>query len=139
VDSAHPTPAEVAQQILDAWNRGEEPLKLGLLADDIEYVNPPDALEPGTRRGTEGWRVAMRGLGESFELQGIDVQRVLEAGDRVALLVTFRIRGRTSGIDAHQEQGYVFTVRDGKATRFEWWNSHRDTLERWEQTVTDER
>jgi ketosteroid isomerase-like protein len=126
---AHRTPSAVAEEIIAAWNRGEEPLDLGLIADDVEYVNPPDALEGGVRHGAEGWRHAMRGVGESYEVRGVDVQEVREAGDRAAMLVTFRIRGRTSGVDAQQDQGFVFTVRDGQATRFEWWNSHRDALE----------
>jgi ketosteroid isomerase-like protein len=128
VAAGTPTPSEVAHRIVDAWNRDENPLKLGLIAEDVEYANPPDALEPGTRRGHEGWRAALRGLNESFEVRGIDVHRVLEAGDRAALLVTLRIRGRTSGADAQQEQGFVFTVREGQVTRFEWWNSHREAL-----------
>ncbi len=123
-----PSAAEVAEQAIAAWNRGEDPIDLGLVADEVVYVNPPEAIEPGIRHGPEGWRTAMRGVGGSFEVLGIDLERVVETGDRAAALVNFRIRGRASGADASREQGMVFTVRDGKIVRFEWWPNHRDTL-----------
>jgi len=38
----------------DAWNRRDLATALELTGEDFEYVNPPNALEPGTRRGTDG-------------------------------------------------------------------------------------
>jgi ketosteroid isomerase-like protein len=125
---SHPSPGQVAEQAIAAWNRGEDPVDVGLVSEDVEYVNPPEAIEPGIRRGLDGWRQAMRGVGGSFDVQGIDVDRIVEVGNRAAVLITFRIRGRTSGVEAAREQGMTFTVRDGLITRFEWWSSHHDTL-----------
>jgi ketosteroid isomerase-like protein len=118
----------VAEQAIAAWNRGEDPIDLGLVADDVEYVNPPDAVEPGTHRGLAGWRLAIGRVNESFDVIGMDVQRVIELGDRCVTLVNFRIRGRSSGVEGAREQGMIFTVREGKIARFEWCSSHEDTL-----------
>ena len=38
----------VVGAIHEALARGESPATLGLLHPDIEYVNPPGAVEPGT-------------------------------------------------------------------------------------------
>jgi ketosteroid isomerase-like protein len=40
--------AEVVRRIFDAWNR-RDPGWLALLAPDFEFVNPDDAVDPGTR------------------------------------------------------------------------------------------
>jgi ketosteroid isomerase-like protein len=119
---------QVAEEAIAAWNRGDDPIEVGLVADDVEYVNPPDAVEPGTQRGADGWRQAMRRVNESFDVMGIDLDRVVELDDRCLTLINFRIRGRTSRVEGASEQGMIFTVRDGKIARFEWYSSHEDTL-----------
>jgi ketosteroid isomerase-like protein len=124
----HRPARQIAEQAIAAWNRGEDPIDLGLVADDVEYVNPPDAIEPGTQRGLDGWRQAMGRVNESFDVLGMDVHRVIELGDRCVTLINFRIRGRASGVAGSREQGMIFTVRDGKIARFEWCSSHEDTL-----------
>jgi ketosteroid isomerase-like protein len=128
VSAPDPAPTEVVRRILDAWNRGDEPADLGLIADDVEYVNPPYAIEPGTRRGIGGWRQAMGLVTGSFDPLRIEVQRIVEASDCVAVLVVFHTRGRASGAETQRDQGYVFTVREGRVTRFEWFLGHRDAL-----------
>ena len=41
-------------------------------------------------------------------------------------------RGRGSGIEVRQRMGLVFTIRDGRVTRFEWSNGPEALLERFE-------
>ena len=42
---------------------------------------------------------------------------------------TTRHPGSGSGVPLAGEHGYVWTVRDGQAVRFCWFNSHREALE----------
>jgi ketosteroid isomerase-like protein len=42
---------EIVRRSVDAWNRRDVEGALGLVNPDAEYVNPPSAVEPGTRRG----------------------------------------------------------------------------------------
>src|SRR3954454_18470854 len=58
---------EVVRAIHEALARGESPATLGLLHPDIEYVNPPGAVEPGTRRGIAAYEDAVRTIDEAFE------------------------------------------------------------------------
>jgi hypothetical protein len=37
--------------------------------------------------------------------------------------------GPGSGMEQRQPQGYVWTLRNGRAVRFEWFNSHAEALE----------
>ena len=97
-----------------------------LIADDIEYVNPPYAVEPGTRYGRESFRVVR----ETWEDFHFDVDRLVDAGgDVVVALGRYSASGPASGISVTGDHGYVWTIRDGRAVRFEWFQSHEEALE----------
>jgi ketosteroid isomerase-like protein len=119
---------DIVRGLHEAWNRGEDLIALGLIDEDIEYVNPPDALEPGTRRGREGWNRAVGMIFESYDDAHIEVERILDAGERVVVLARFRVRGRGSGVSMERQQGYVWTLREGRAVRFEWYFGHEQAL-----------
>ena len=119
---------DIVRGLHEAWNRGEDLVELGLIDEDIEYVNPPDAMEPGTRRGRDGWKRAVRMIFESYDDAHIEVERILDAGERVVVLATLQVRGRGSGMHMQQPQGYVWTLRDGRAVRFEWFVGHERAL-----------
>ena len=99
-----------------------------LLADEVEWVNPPDAVETGTRRGRGAFHTAMRSTGEAFDQTAIEPEEWIDAGDEVVLLCTWVVRGRASGLERRQPQGHVWTLRDGKAVRFRWFNDQAEAL-----------
>ena len=43
---------EIVRRFYDAWNRRDEEALLALVDPEVEYVNSPTAIEPGTRHGT---------------------------------------------------------------------------------------
>ena len=93
-----------------------------LLHPDAEYVSPPDALEPGTWRGIDGWRGALQsgrdGLGEAARF---DVVEATERGDRVFVRLVIETAGDASGLRlAGPTVGIVVTLDDGRIRRFEW-------------------
>jgi uncharacterized protein len=114
---------EVVRRIYGAWENEGSPGAYGLLHPEIEWVNPPDAVEGGTRRGLDAFGAAADSVSDTFEDVGIEIDEMLDAGDRVVVLATLRGRGRGSGADLARRQGYIWTVRDGKATRFEWFTT----------------
>jgi ketosteroid isomerase-like protein len=120
---------EVVRSIFNAWAEEGSPVDSGLLDPEIEWVNPPDAVEPGTRRGLDSFGAAAASISDTFAGLGVDIDEMLDAGDRVVVLATLRGRGRSSGADLDSRQGYVWTLRDGKATRFEWFNSPDEALQ----------
>jgi ketosteroid isomerase-like protein len=120
---------EIVRAIHDALAAGESPASLGLLHPDIQYVNPAEAVEPGTRRGLAAYEDAMRSMNDSFEDVRIDVREIKDVGDKVVVLATYTARGRSSGAQRQNEDGYVWTIRDGKAIRFEWFNDPAKALE----------
>ena len=97
---------------------------------EIEWVNPPDAVEPGTRRGREGFEGAQSSVGRAYSSIGFDIERQLEVGEMVGVIVEMLYRGRGSGIEVPERLGMAFTFRDGKVVRFEWSRQPEDLLDR---------
>lgn len=114
---------DLIRRIYDAWGREESAREF--IAEDIEYVNPSYAVEPGVRRGRRSFSI-VRDTYEDFE---IEVERFVVAGDDVVVLAHYSGSGRGSGVPVSGEQGYVWTVRNGVAVRFQWFQSHREALE----------
>jgi ketosteroid isomerase-like protein len=93
-----------------------------LMDPEIEWVNPDDAIESGTRKGLAGMRTALEnfyegaGGGATWELE--DVQ---ERGERVFTRARLHVKGASSGAEAVGPGiGVVLTTRDGRVIRMEW-------------------
>jgi ketosteroid isomerase-like protein len=97
---------------------------------EIEWVNPPDAVEAGTRRGRESFEGAQSAFGSAYSSVAMDVERQIERGDAVGVIVQTLYQGRGSGIEVHQRLGFAFTIRDGKVVRFEWSREPEELLDR---------
>ena len=123
--------AALVRRLYELFNSGAAGTEL--MHPDVEYVNPPNAIEPGTRTGHEGLRIALESIRESFGDAEIEIERMAEEGDRVAVVVVMGIEGQASGIQGDWRHSHLWTFRDGKAERFEWWGDPRsafDALER---------
>lgn len=74
--------------MIDAWNRRDLDDMIANADPDIEYVNPPDAVEPGTRRGHAELATVARKQWEALAPDGRqEVERVHERGDEVLTVV----------------------------------------------------
>jgi ketosteroid isomerase-like protein len=91
-----------------------------LIAPDFEFVSPPDAVEPGVRRGVEEIQAVPRRVVAAFDVREHRPTRLFDAGSSVLAQVTFRGRGGTSGAELTQEEVHTWTFREGKVIRFEW-------------------
>jgi ketosteroid isomerase-like protein len=114
----------LVRQIYDAWDVNESVREF--LADDVEYVNPSYAVEPGTRVGRKSFSV-VRDTYEDFKIR---VERFIDAGgDDIVVLARYTASGTVSGVPLEGEHGHVWTLRDGQAVRFQWFSSHAEALE----------
>jgi uncharacterized protein len=113
---------EVVRNIYEALARGESPTSLSLLHPDIEWDNPDSALEPGTHRGIDSFDRAFTSMNEAFDRIRIEPREFLDAGNQVVVLATFIAWGRGSGARRQNEDGYVWTVREGRAVQLRWFN-----------------
>ena len=118
---------ETVQRLHEAWLRdGFGPVP-ELMDPDIEWVNPPYAVEPGTRRGYAGFAAATEAFGSVYRSYLISDAEIYEAGERI--VVTARMSTRSVGeVPIEAERGYVFDLRDGKVVRFSWFTDPAEAL-----------
>jgi hypothetical protein len=93
---------------------------LELATPDIEYINPPYAVEPGVRRGVSAVALAMRAFAEVWEESRHEVRELYDDGDVVVVAVSWHIRSRGSETEIVNEEAHTWTLRDGRIARFEW-------------------
>ncbi len=89
---------------------------------EIEFVNPSDALEGGTRRGPDGVRTAIENYIAGIGPEGtFEIDEAVESGDEVFVRGRNHVRGATSGIEVESPAiGLIITFRDGLIYRAEW-------------------
>ena len=106
-----------------------------LMNPEIEFVNPEDAIEGGTRKGLAGMRTAL----ESFFTGAggratVELEQVQERGERVFVRARVHARGASSGAEAvGPPVGVVYTIRDGRAIRIAWHNDVDKALAEFER------
>src|SRR5918992_2272871 len=110
-----------------------------LVHPDFEWVNPDYALEPGVRRGRSGFEAVIRNLDGAFESYSHEPREFVDLGDTVICFVTFAARGRDSGITFRKLEPHVWTFRDGRPLRIQWFHDVDDALRAAEVTRSDPR
>jgi hypothetical protein len=113
---------DVVRSIYRLW--GESKPARHLIDAQLEYVNPDYAVESGTRRG----RRTLASVREVYPDFRVHPERFVDAGDEVVVIGTARGTS-ASGVEAQWRQGYVWTIRDGRAVRFRWFNRPGEALE----------
>ena len=106
---------ELVRSIYGAWAEGRS--ARAFIAEDVEYVNPHDAIEPGVLRG----RKSFARIRDAYDDVRVVPERYVEAGDDDVVVIAKLLVG-TRGLNTETTQGYVWTVRDGQAVRFRWFN-----------------
>lgn len=117
---------EVVRSFYDAFARGEFPDEV--IDQDVEYVNPVGAVEAGTRHGISAFRGAVEAVLEGWETWQMEPEQFTARGDQVAVVVRYRARGRTSGVELEGRESARLTLRDRKIVRYEWFHDPADAL-----------
>ena len=114
-----------------AFNRSDVEGAVDALAGpDCEFR--PAGLLPGVKevyRGPEGFRRFLNLFWETFDNPRLEVHDLVDAGDQVLATVTNHGRGKLSGVDVARTTWNVWTIRDGKVTRGQAFESRAEALE----------
>jgi ketosteroid isomerase-like protein len=113
---------ELVRHFYDALNANDL-AGLDALCDEIEYVNPDVAAEPGTRRGPEAFRSAFEGLHASFEDFRCEIDAVTPVADAVVVVARSTGTGRMSDIPFEEVHGHLLTLRAGHIKSFSWFQA----------------
>lgn len=120
---------EIVRRVYEAWARDDFPGPSELIDPTIEYVNPTGAVESGIRRGVEAFTAAIEKVFEAWESWRMEPERLTAAGDQVAVAVRYQARGRATGIEVTGRESALWTIRDGKVVRYEWFHEPADAFE----------
>jgi ketosteroid isomerase-like protein len=93
---------------------------LDVVDPDVEFVNPPDAIERGVRRGKAAFRAAWESNSQAFEWWSHELRELFDADDAVVASVVAHARGRGGAVEVTQEETHTWTFLEGRLVRFEW-------------------
>jgi ketosteroid isomerase-like protein len=80
-------------------------------------------------RGPEAFRQFLDRWWGEFHEAHVEVHELIDAGDHVLADLTFRGRGRQSGVETNWSLWQLWTLRDGKAVRGQGFTSREEALE----------
>jgi ketosteroid isomerase-like protein len=114
------TPTQLAQQGYAAFGRGDVEGILALLTDDVEWKFLASEGVPSAGRYTGKQQVKswFGQLAETDDIQKFEPREFLEGPNHVTVLGWEQTRPKPNGKVFESEWVHVFTVRDGKISRW---------------------
>jgi ketosteroid isomerase-like protein len=120
----------LARQSIDLWIAGERDAAWALWSEDCVGYPPRDWPEPGPFRGREELREVFNSWNIAFGEDWTTHMTVREIRDlsegRVLLEFEFAASGVESGLPVDQELASIFTIRDGKLVRADYFMDHEE-------------
>ena len=97
---------------------------------EIEHVDPPEAVDPGIRRGRKEVMLALRRARQSSPSYRHELHELFDLGDTVIAAVRFPPRWPSEQWRGHpEEEAHTWTLRDDKVVRFERGRNLKSALE----------
>ena len=115
---------QVVQQMFTAFGQGDIPNVLGLLAEDVDYQSPATRTEPAEIswakpcHSREEVALHFKKLAEKVQPEPLEPLEFIAQGDYVVVEGKNRGTVRSTGHTYEHDWIMVFTLRDGKITRF---------------------
>jgi ketosteroid isomerase-like protein len=117
------------RRVYAAWDAEDLDAAFEDLDPEFQWVNPDYAVEPGIRHGHEGFATATANLHLSFGSFHHVLGDFVEAGDKVLWHTIFCVRGRDSGARVEIPEQHLWTMRDGKVLRLQWFHDAEEARE----------
>jgi ketosteroid isomerase-like protein len=124
------TPAELVARILDAVDRTGD-LDWSLVRVDFE-IHDHELPDSSVHRGRQGWRQWVTDWQEAFEDYSIDRIGEVEVDEaRVLTVHRLRARGRLSGVRLERTDAQLWTFRDERLVRMDYFPDFREHEHTW--------
>jgi ketosteroid isomerase-like protein len=123
---------EIVRRIWDAADRRDTQAVLSLYDSEVDLdVSgfPVVATDASRYRGHEGLRRLFAEWREIWDDADSQLVELIDAGERVVSVYNYRGRGRASGVSVEGVFATVWTIRDEKAVRVEWFVGRDEALE----------
>jgi ketosteroid isomerase-like protein len=121
---------EVVREIIAAFNREDLDAAMKLCDPEIKFDWSRRLLDPGVFQGQQGLRRFFEGFREVFERVEIEeADEIVERADQVIWIGRAHFRGRTSGADVAAYGAQLWTVHNGKAVGFRFYQTRQEALD----------
>lgn len=100
-----------------------------LLHPDILWHTRADLPDTATHRGHDGAATLMAEWFGAFEDLRVDVEELIDAGDRVVVVLRLHGRARGSAREVDMSETHVLTMRDGKVAEVHEYATKAEALE----------
>jgi ketosteroid isomerase-like protein len=95
----------------------------------VIYVNPPYAMEAGTREGRDAVEEIWNGIYSLFEFETVEVLEIAEAPRGVLVVLRYCGRGKASGAPVDAPMAHVLELSDGRVARLAWYGTRAEAAE----------
>ena len=97
--------------------------------DEQVEIHDHDIPDRGEYLGAAGVRRWLEDWGAAWAEWSLEPEEFIDAGDRVVVVAHLRARGRDSGVEVDRQDGLVYTMRDGKLVRLDYYGSRGQALD----------
>lgn len=122
-----PTPVDVVNDLYLAFAQRDLPKVLALCSPDVEVVQSPELPWGGTYRGHAGAKEFFGKLTRAIN-STVTMERLINAGDHIVAVGWTRGTVNATGATYNVPVAHVWTVREGHATRVEFYIDHPSML-----------
>jgi ketosteroid isomerase-like protein len=110
--------ATVVQNAYSAFGNGDIGAVLDLLSDDVEWTSPRTLPHGGEYHGKADVGQFFKAIGANWKALPLEVEAVSDIGGGLVVGVLRADGTRSTGARQSYGAAHVFTVRDGKISRF---------------------
>jgi ketosteroid isomerase-like protein len=125
---SEPQNVAVVRRLMEAFEQSDLDAQLALLDPEIEMVEWPEGPDQRTFSGHEGAMQAWGSWFEAWEWLRNDVDEIVEVGEKVLVCGRTFGKGRGSAVEVVIDAFNVYTVRQGKITRAEFFTTKEPAL-----------
>ena len=119
---------ELVRRSYEAYALGDIEGALAAIDPQVE-VHDQDIPDADGYRGHEGMFRWQADWDSSWESWRWEPEEFIDAGDRVVAVLRVYAKGRGSGVEIERLDGAVWTVRNGKGIRLDYYGSKAEALE----------
>jgi ketosteroid isomerase-like protein len=120
---------EIVRRLNELFKERDVEAELALMDADVELVEWPEGPDQKTYRGHAGVLQAAQSWDEAWEWLQTDEEEIIDAGDgRVLFCGRTRGKGKGSSVEVSTDTFNVYTLRDGKITKMEFFTTREPAL-----------
>ena len=125
------TSTDIVKEVYAAFSRADVAAILEMVADEVdwEFVGPESLPYSGRRRSRAEVAAFFAAIAQADEIHVFEPREFIDAGEHVTVLGWEQSKALDTGREFSSEWVHVFTVREGKVTR---WRGFFNTAARYQ-------